>query len=205
MKLRRSLARADKALRDLERSLIEDVVVEKTVDMWGEPIQQEEAAPTRQRVNLRPLFTVWEPFERSVLEALDHWEMNLWPLVRIWVGPNGTKVNQQVLAATSQMEALRERTQELLRRVRSESTFIPELRPALMAMFASLEVANRAEDEIIPGLLSGSPELANHTAATAPPRHTAQDITRNLRTLHFEDDDEPEVGMIGRIVGWLRR
>lgn len=211
MKLRRSLARADKAMRELERSLIEDVSEDAAVDMWGEPIKKEaESTPRRQRVNLRPLLDVWEPFERSVLECVDHWEMELWPLVRVWVGPNGETASSRVLDATSRMQAHRERTQELLRKVRTEANFIPELRPSLMALFASLELATRAEDEVMPGLMSGSSEVANHTAISAPPRHTAQDITRNLRALHFQDDDDEHsarstLGPLERFMGWLRR
>ncbi len=209
MKLRRALARADRALREVERALIEEVSEDGAVDMWGDPIKKEQVAPKRQRVNLRPLFDVWEPFERSVLDCVDHWEMELWPLVKVWVGPGGAAASARVIDATSRMQARREHTQELLRTVRIASNFIPELRPSLMALFASLEVATRAEDEVIPGLMSGSPDVANHTAISAPPRHTAHDITRNLRALHFEDDDEEQraggmLDSLGRFMGWLR-
>lgn len=186
-KLRVALARADTVMKELQSKKLEENQVAPKVDMWGEPISRDSAsrqdrytaprAPKPVQNHLGELVEAWGPFEEAILARLDDWEQTLWPLVRRWSTGEVPAEDIQQLAAD--LLTSRDIVDQRLRKVRNLAWFVQEMSSPLLVVYAALELCDRAEqDEVIPALLSGSRETADHTARS----HTADDVARNLRS-----------------------
>ncbi|MEQ1503601.1 MAG: hypothetical protein ABMB14_15290 [Myxococcota bacterium] len=202
LKLRTALARVDTALREIAERAAEPVAVARRVDLFGDPIYGDVPVAVVKRVDPAPLIKAWQPFEAAVLDRLDLWEMTLWPLVRRWSDGEGLEPEVQQLAAD--LLTSRDTVDKHLREVRKQSWFVEEIAPAMLVVYGSLELCDRAEqDEVIPALLSGCRETADRAERTS----TSDDVTRNLRArIRESEEDEPQRtsnSPLGRFLSWI--
>ena len=211
MRLRMSLSRAESALFALEEARKNAMSAPHKVDMFGDPKPDEDIKDRHlTRLNLRPLFDAWTPFEEQLLARVDSWEMDLWPLVRRW--GVGEPVGEAVRMVTSNLLARRAKLEPSIDELRRQGNFVGEMRAPLMALFHAIEVCDEAEGDVIPALMTGSRELADRTAGAAPQRVRSSDVTRALRSnpnrSRFEREPEPDSGLLsslGRLMGWTKR
>jgi hypothetical protein len=211
-KLRVALARADTVLRELEEKRVEATKVAPRVDMWGEPVRAFEnhkhtydptVATKLPQNHLGELLEVWEPFQESLLARLDAWEEKLWPMVRKW--SDGEISAEEIQQTAADLLTSRDAADQFLKRVRNLAWFVPEASSPFHTVYAALEICDRAEqDEVIPALLSGSRETADHTERS----HTADDVARNLRArVPSKPPERPRPpapkGPLERLKSWL--
>jgi hypothetical protein len=196
------MSRVDGQLRELEAEEKNPSVPRVPTDMFGDPIRHAEA-PKMRVIVVQPLIRVWRPFEDAILSRLDRWEEQLWPLVRRWT--DGELVGVEVQRVASELVAARDAVQSQLRDVRRQALFVQEISPLMLAVYAALELCDRAEQEVIPALLSGSRETADRAERSI----TADDVARNLRATFMSDEgeideeEEPKPkGVLGRL--WSR-
>ncbi|MEM6929372.1 MAG: hypothetical protein AAF602_20705 [Myxococcota bacterium] len=208
-RLRMALSRADAVLRELEQARVEAAEAEpvRTIDMFGQPEEVEAAPPT---ASLRPLLSAWEGFEAKVIERLNGWEETLWPLVRRW--NRGEQVSKEIRAFASELQSSAARIDQLLGMVRTQASFVGETRSTMLVVYRAVDVARKAEEQLIPALLAGSREVADRTAETAIPRmRSAADITQSLRAGRARDEEErlqaerPRTGFMQQFFDWLVR
>lgn len=185
-RLRMALQRASRAISDLKEAQQEAFKGPSTVDMFGDPVarqkaEEEAASNPLRRINLGPVLKVWAPFESLILERVDTWEMDLWPLVQRW--SMGEPVAGAVQAVASGMVARRQKLEPLLREVRVQASFVGQLRPAMVAVFGALDAADAVEAEVVPSLIAGRADLPPATLeGTTPVTMSSESITRNLRS-----------------------
>ncbi|MBX2803910.1 MAG: hypothetical protein KTR31_39910 [Myxococcales bacterium] len=217
MKLRMALSRAEGEMRRVEVERAEAMKETRPTDMFGDPIAPEKAPPENPliRLNLRPLFQAWDPFETHLLSRMDEWEMKLWPLVRRWT--DGEPVGEHVRAVTNMLQVQRQSLEQHLALVRREVSFVGPLRAPMMALWSALDVSDRAEATIFPGLLSGSLQHADATATRGAPQITGAQFSQILRSRpptvvdpeeEVEDTEDPKsiIDQIGgRLADWIRR
>ncbi len=209
-KLRMALGRADSVLRELEQARVEAMESEppNPIDMFGDP---ETSGPTPALASLRPLLSAWEGFEAKIIERLDAWEEQLWPLVRRW--NRGEEVSREIREFASALAANAQRVDQLLGAVRAQASFVGETRATMLVVYRAVDLARKAEEQLVPALLAGSREAADRTAETAIPRiQSAADITQSLRSRRsrIEDDpssplDQPRSGFMRQFFDWLGR
>ena len=215
MRLRQALQRASHSLRILEEETEAAAkgVSSSGVDMWGEPIKSDDEPDDQFKpslVNVGPLIAVWQPFEAKLLERVDTWEMDLWPLVRRWV--MGEPVTQAVQTVASGMLARRTKLEPLLKALRTQVSFVGKARAPVMAVFSAMEACDEAEAEIVPALISGKVEQVERSVEGVTPRVlSSAQVARNLRS--NTRLPRPEVrpansersgvfGTLGRMMGW---
>lgn len=184
-RLRMAIERAGRAIRDMEEAQAEAArEAPKDTDLFGDPVAKarvERAEHPLLRINLMPLLTAWQPFENMLIERVDTWEMDLWPLVRRWSA--GEPVAGAVQAVASNMISRRTKLDPLLREVRMLASFVGELRPRLVAVFSAVEACDAVEAEVVPALIAGRRDLPDPTIEGAPPiTLSTDDVTRNLRS-----------------------
>lgn len=209
-KLRIALSRADAVLKELDAARAEAVEAEpnRAIDMFGQPDPVPPSAPTPS-VNLVPLLQAWEAFEDKVIERLNAWEERLWPFVSRW--NRGEDVSREIRQLTNELNASAVRIDELLQAVRVQSSFVGESRATILVVLRAMDVARKAEEQLIPALLEGSREAADRTAETAVPRaQSATDITHSLRAARVraaaeteEADESPSI--VQQFFKWLVR
>lgn len=207
-KLRVALGRADAVLRELDQARSEAVETEanRAIDMFGQPALDQPSAPPM--ANLLPLLQAWQAFEAKVIERLDIWEEKLWPLVRRW--NRGEEVGQEIRLVTTELNNSAQHLDQLLHTVRVQSSFVGESRATMLVVFRAMDVARKAEEQLIPALREGSREAADRTAETALPRlQSAADITQSLRARVREDredeKDQAPKGIMRQFFSWLKR
>ncbi|MEN0065756.1 MAG: hypothetical protein AAGA48_26695 [Myxococcota bacterium] len=207
-RLRMALGRADAVLRELELARQEAAEEEpnRSIDMFGQP----SGPATPPLVNLRPLLSAWEGFEAKIMQRLDAWEEKLWPLVRRW--NLGEDVSRHVRTVAAELTKNAERIDQLLDVVRVQASFVGETRATMLVVYRAVDMARKAEEQLIPALLAGSREAADRTAETAIPRiQSVTDITQSLRARSRDgsaEDDNPDEGSVGfmqQFFKWLVR
>ena len=199
-KLRTALMRVEEAMGVLEEELAAlNAAKPRKVDMFGEAIYvPTEPQPTR-RVDIGPLKRSFGQLEDTILDRLNMWEETLWPLVRNWV--NGIEVATEIQQIAADLLSARNEIDRHLTELRKHAWFVEELTEPMHVLFAAIEMCDRAEqDEVIPALLSGSLETADHTERSL----SGDDITRNLRAAMRTPETAPQrTDPIGRFLSWM--
>jgi hypothetical protein len=205
-RLRNALMAVGDALHDAEETEVEahqlaSMPVRK-VDMFGNPIDVESTStrtPVPPRRDFGPVMKAWDPVEELVLRRLDQWEEVLWPLVARWDA--GEEVEDAIQKVANDLAVARESVDRHLRILRNQALFLKDLAEPMRALFAAVELCDRAErEEVIPALLSGSRDSADRTERS----QSADDVSRNLRAaLRAPKPPEPPKPPLVRFLSWM--
>lgn len=186
VRLRMAIERATRAIDDLKEAQAQVLSGPSEVDMFGDPLARRRAeAEAAEKgspplVNLSGLLAAWRPFESMLIDRVDTWEMDLWPLVRRWA--IGEPVEGAVRAVASNMLARRAKLEPALREMRIQTGFVGALRPPLVAVFAAVEACDAVEADVVPALVAGRSDVSEPTVLPAAITLSSDEVARNLRS-----------------------